>query len=308
MQKEKLLIIGSGPAGYAAGLYAGRADLKPLMLTGMEMGGQVSLTYEVDNYLGFPDGTTGPELIEAMKQQVERFGARLVLEEATEVDFPEGGPFRVKTHGEEYEAEAVVVATGASPRRLEIPGGKQFIGRGISFCATCDGFFYRDKEVLVIGGGDSALEEALFLTRFAKKVRIVHRRDELRAGVALKKEAFENEKIEFIWDTVLEEIRGDQKVGSVLAKNVKTGEQEVIETDGVFIFIGHYPNTKLFSGKLEMDEKNYLKTDEYMMTSIPGVFAGGDAEDPIYRQIATSVGQGSAAGMMALKWLRDPWS
>lgn len=305
MQKEKLLIIGSGPAGYAAGLYAGRAALGPLMLTGMEMGGQVSLTYEVDNYLGFADGTTGPGLIEQMKQHVEKFGARLILEEATEVDFPEGGPLRVKTYGEEYEAEAVIVATGASPRRLEIPGEKQFIGRGISFCATCDGFFYRDKEILVIGGGDSALEEAIFLTRFARRVRVVHRRDELRAGVALRQEAFDNGKIEFIWDTVLEEIRGDQKVGSVLARNVKTGEQTVLETDGVFVSIGHYPNTSLFSGKLEMDEKGYLKTDEYMMTSVPGVFAGGEVQDPLYRQIATSVGQGSAAGMMAVKWLHD---
>ncbi|MFO7850718.1 MAG: thioredoxin-disulfide reductase [Spirochaetia bacterium] len=308
MQKEKLLIIGSGPAGYAAGLYAGRAALEPLMLTGMEMGGQVSLTYEVDNYLGFPDGTTGPELIEQMKQHVEKFGARLVIEEATEVDFKEGGPFRVKTYGEEYMAEAVIVATGASPRRLGVPGEEQFIGRGVSFCATCDGFFFRDKDVLVIGGGDSAIEEAVFLTRFAKRVRVVHRRDELRAGVALTQEAFDNEKIEFIWDTVLEEIRGDQKVSSVLAKNVKSGEEEIMETDGVFVFIGHYPNTSLFSGKLEMDEKGYLKTDKYMMSSVPGVFAAGEVQDSLYRQIATSVGQGSAAGMMAVKWLHDPWS
>jgi thioredoxin reductase (NADPH) len=308
MQKEKLLIIGSGPAGYAAGLYTGRASLEPLMLTGIEMGGQVSLTYEVDNFLGFPDGTTGPELIEQMKQHVEKFGAKLVMEEATEVDFSKSGPFRVKSHSEEYEADSVIVATGASPRRLGIPGEEEFIGRGVSFCATCDGFFFRDKEVLVIGGGDSALEEAIFLTRFAKRVRVVHRRDELRAGVALTNAAFENEKIEFVWNTVLEEIRGDMKVSSVLAKNVKTGEQEVLDTDGVFIFIGHYPNTSLFSGKLDMDDKGYLTTDTYMMTSVPGVFAAGEVQDPIYRQIATSVGQGSAAGMMAIKWLRDPWS
>ena len=308
MQKEKLLIIGSGPAGYAAGLYTGRASLEPLMLTGIEMGGQVSLTYEVDNFLGFPDGTTGPELIEQMKQHVEKFGAKLVMEEATEVDFSKGGPFRVSSHSEEYEADSVIVATGASPRRLGIPGEEEFIGRGVSFCATCDGFFFRDKEVLVIGGGDSALEEAIFLTRFAKRVRVVHRRDELRAGVALTQAAFDNEKIEFVWNTVLEEIRGDMKVSGVVAKNVKTGEQEVLETDGVFIFIGHYPNTSLFSGKLDMDDKGYLTTDTYMTTNVPGVFAAGEVQDPIYRQIATSVGQGSAAGMMAIKWLRNPWS
>jgi thioredoxin reductase (NADPH) len=307
MQNEKLIIIGSGPAGYAAALYAGRADLQPLLLTGIEMGGQVSLTYEVDNYLGFPDGTSGPDLIEAMKKHVEKFGARLLMEEATEVSFPKGGPFEVKTHSGEYRADGVIVATGASPKRLNVPGEKEFIGRGVSFCATCDGFFFRDKEVLVVGGGDSALEEAIFLTRFAKRVRVVHRRDELRAGEALKKAAFANDKIEFIWNTVIEEIHGDMKLKSVSVKNVSTGEKSEIETDGLFVFIGHYPNTSLFEGILEMDGKKYLKTDRYMMTSVPGVFACGEVQDPIYRQIATSVGQGSAAGMMALKWLREPW-
>jgi thioredoxin reductase (NADPH) len=242
-----------------------------------------------------------------MQQHVEKFGTRLVLEEATEVDFPKGGPFTVKTHGEEYQADSVIVATGASPRRLDIPGEEQFIGKGVSFCATCDGFFYKGKDVLVIGGGDSALEEAIFLTRFANRVRVIHRREELRAGVALQKEAFEHEKIDFVWNTVLEEIRGDQKVNGVLAKNVQTGQQEVLDTDGVFIFIGHYPNSGIFSGILEMDERGYLTTDRYTMTNVPGVFAAGEIQDPIYRQIATSVGQGSAAGMMAVKWLRDPW-
>ncbi len=308
MQKEKLMIIGSGPAGYAAALYTGRGAVDPLMLTGMEMGGQISLTYEVDNYLGFPDGTTGPELIENMKKHVEKFGVRSVMEEATAVDFSGGSPFGVSTYRQEYETDALIVATGASPRRLGIPGEEEFIGRGVSFCATCDGFFFRDKEVLVVGGGDSALEEALFLTRFAKRVRVVHRRDELRAGEALKRAAFESEKIEFIWDTVLEEIRGDQKVSGAQARNVKTGEGVELEADGVFIFIGHYPNTALFSEQLEMDQAGYLVTDKAMMTSVPGVFAAGEAQDGMYRQIATSVGQGSAAGMMAGKWLRDPWT
>jgi thioredoxin reductase (NADPH) len=308
MQKEKLMIIGSGPAGYAAALYTGRAAIDPLMLTGMEMGGQISLTYEVDNYLGFPDGTTGPELIDQMRKHVEKFGVRTVMEEATEVDFTSGSPFRVDTYKEEYEADAVIVATGASPRRLGIPGEEQFIGRGVSFCATCDGFFFRDKEVLVIGGGDSAIEEAIFLTRFAKRVRVVHRRDELRAGEALKQAAFDNGKIEFVWNTVLEEIKGEQKVSGVTAKDVNTGEKIELETDGVFIFIGHYPNTSMFQGQLEMDRSGYLVTDSYMMTSVPGVFAAGESQDGIYRQIATSVGQGSGAGMMAGKWLRDPWN
>jgi thioredoxin reductase (NADPH) len=242
-----------------------------------------------------------------MKQHVEKFGVRTAMEEATEVDFSGGSPFRVSTYREEYQADAVIVATGASPRRLGIPGEEAFIGRGVSFCATCDGFFFRDKEVLVVGGGDSAMEEAIFLTRFAKRVRVVHRREELRAGEALKKAAFENEKIEFIWNTVLEEIKGDQKVNSAAARNVKTGETFDLEADGVFIFIGHYPNTALFSGQLDADKAGYLITDTYMMTNVPGVFAAGEAQDGIYRQIATSVGQGSAAGMMAGKWLRDPW-
>jgi thioredoxin reductase (NADPH) len=308
MQKEKVLILGSGPAGYAAALYTGRAALDPLLLTGMEMGGQISLTYEVDNYLGFPEGTTGPELIEDMKQHAEKFGVRTAMEEATEVDFTSGAPFRVRSYRGEYEADTVIVATGAAPRRLGVPGEEEFIGKGVSFCATCDGFFFRDKDVLVVGGGDSALEEAIFLTRFARRVRVVHRRDQLRAGESLKRAAFENEKIEFVWDTVLEEITGEQKVNGARVKNVKTGEHFELETDGIFIFIGHYPNTALFSGQLEMDAAGYLVTDEYMMTSVPGVFAAGEAQDKIYRQIATSVGQGSGAGMMAVRWLREPWS
>ena len=305
METEKLIVIGSGPAGLAAALYTGRAGLNPLVLSGLEMGGQISLTYDVDNYLGFPDGTTGPELIELMTSHVNKFDARLKFEEVTEVDFKNGPPFTVSTHAEQHRAESVIVATGASPRRLQVPGEEKYIGHGVSFCATCDGFFFRDKDVLVIGGGDSAIEESLFLTKFARRIRVVHRRDELRAGEQLKQAAFDHEKIEFVWDSVVEEIVGNDKVSGAKVKNVKTGEVSELETDGIFIFIGHYPNSKLFVHQLEMDDEGYLKTDARMMTNIPGVFAAGEIQDRLYRQIATSVGQGSGAGIMADRWLRE---
>ncbi|MFO7730904.1 MAG: thioredoxin-disulfide reductase [Spirochaetia bacterium] len=303
MQTEKLIVIGSGPAGLAAALYAGRAGLNPLVLSGLEMGGQISLTYDVDNYLAFPEGTTGPELIELMTKHVGKFGARLQFEEVTQVDLKSGPPFQVSTHAQQYQADTVVVATGASPRRLQVPGEEKYIGHGISFCATCDGFFFRDKDVLVIGGGDSAVEESLFLTKFAKRVRVIHRRDELRAGEQLKRAAYEHDKIEFVWDTVIEEVLGEEKVTGAKVKNVKTGAVSELETDGIFIFIGHYPNSKLFQGQLDMDSEGYITTDERMMTNIPGVFAAGEIQDKIYRQIATSVGQGSGAGIMADRWL-----
>ena len=305
MKKEKVVIIGSGPAGLTSALYTARANLKPLVVSGNQLGGQISITSDVENYPGFPEGTTGPELVDFMQKQAEHFGARVVIDEVTEVDFRKGSPFTLLTHSETYEAEAVVVAVGASPKRLGIPGEEQLIGRGVSFCATCDGFFFRDKKVVVVGGGDSALEEGLFLTRFVDQVRIIHRRDELRAGEALKSRAMANEKVSFIWDTVVEEIVGNGKVEAVQIRNVKTDEQSRLETDGVFIFIGHYPNSDLFKDQLEMDERGYLLTNEKMMTNVPGVFAAGEIQDPIYRQISTSVGQGAAAGMMLERWLEE---
>ena len=305
MPKETIIIVGSGPAGLTAALYTARANLNPLVISGNQLGGQISITSEVENYPGFPEGITGPELVELMRKQAERFGAKLLIDEVTEVDFTQGAPFQLKTFGDTYEADAVILALGASPKRLGIPGEETLIGRGVSFCATCDGFFFRDKDVIVVGGGDSALEEGLFLTRFAKRVRVVHRRDELRAGEALKQRALANEKIEFIWDTVLEEIVGNGKVEAVKARNVKSGETFQLETDGVFIFIGHDPNSELFKGQLEMDERGYLITDDRMMTSIPGVFAAGEIQDSVYRQVTTSVGQGAAAGMMAERWLES---
>lgn len=305
MQKEKVIIIGSGPAGLTAALYTARAVINPLVISGSQLGGQISITNEIENYPGFPDGIAGPELSEFMQKQAEAFGARIMIDEVTEVNFNNGSPFTVKTHGETFEAKVIIVCAGASPRRLEVPGEEEMIGRGVSFCATCDGFFFREKDVVVVGGGDSAMEETLFLTRFVNQARVIHRRDELRAGEALKQRAFANEKISFIWNTVVEEIVGDSKVEAVRIRNVKTGETSELATDGVFIFIGHYPNSSLFEGQLEMDERGYLITDDHMATSVPGVFAAGEIQDPTYRQIATSVGQGCAAAIMAERWLEE---
>lgn len=305
MIQERVVILGSGPAGLTSALYAARANLDPLVISGSQLGGQVSITYEVENYPGFPEGSTGPELVERMQKQAERFGARLVVDEVTEVDLRSGSPFTLKTHGETYRAEALIVCTGASPKRLGVPGEDKMIGKGVSFCATCDGFFFRGKDVVVVGGGDSALEEGLFLTRFANQVRVVHRRDELRAGETLKRRAMNNGKVSFIWDTVVDEIEGNGKVEAVQLRNLKNGATERLATDGVFIYIGHFPNTDLFAGQLAMDERGYLKTDGHMKTSVDGVFAAGEVQDPIYRQVTTSVGQGAAAAMMAERWLAE---
>lgn len=303
MKKEKMIIIGSGPAGLTAALYAARAFLDPLVISGNELGGQVSITTEVENYPGFPEGTTGPELVEFMRKQAEKFGARTEIDEVVEVDLTKGSPFQIKTHSEEYRTEAVIIASGASPKRLGVPGEEEFIGRGVSFCATCDGFFFRGKEIVVVGGGDSALEEGLFLTKFASAVRVIHRREELRAGETLKGRALKNEKMSFIWNTVVEGISGNGAVESVQVRNLKTGGAVTLPTNGVFIYIGHYPNSALFEGQLAMDEHKYLITDKRMMTSVEGVFAAGEIQDPVYRQVATSVGQGCAAAMMAERWL-----
>jgi thioredoxin reductase (NADPH) len=305
MQKEKVVIIGSGPAGLTAALYTARANLNPLVFSGSQLGGQIAITSEVENYPGFPEGTTGPDLVDFMQKQAERFGARLVIDEVTEVDFRKGSPFMIKTYGEVFESEAVIICSGASPRRLGVPGEERLIGRGVSFCATCDGFFFRGKDVVVVGGGDSAMEEGLFLTRFANQVRVIHRRDELRAGEALKRRAFANEKISFIWDSVVEEVLGKEKVSAVRIRNLKSDEQTEIATDGIFIFIGHYPNSDLFTDQVKMDARGYILTDERMMTGVPGVFAAGEVQDPLYRQIATSVGQGCSAAIMTERWLEE---
>jgi thioredoxin reductase (NADPH) len=306
MEKERVLIIGSGPAGLTAALYTARGMLKPIVIVGSQMGGQIAITSEVENYPGFPEGEmTGPELVDRMQRQAERFGTRFDYDEVVEVDFTRGSPFYVKTHSQEYLADSVIVTAGASPRRLGVPGEEGYIGRGVSYCATCDGFFFRGKDVVVVGGGDSALEEGLFLTRFANSVRIIHRRDELRAGPTLQKRAFASEKISFIWDTVVDEIRGDDMVQEISTTNIKTGEKNTLTAQGVFIYIGHYPNSKFLEGQLAMDEHGYVITDELMRTSVPGIFAAGEIQDPVYRQIATSVGQGCAAALICEKWLAD---
>ncbi len=303
MTTENVIIVGSGPAGLTAALYTARANLTPLVFSGNEIGGQVNITSEVENYPGFPEALTGPELVEKFQKQAERFGARVEYAEVTEVDF-DARPFRVKAYDNEYHTKALVIATGASPRKLGVPGEVEFTGRGVSYCGTCDGFFFRDKDIVVVGGGDSALEEGIFLTKFANHVRIIHRRDELRAGYTLQARAKRNETIEFIWNSVVTEISGsDGAVHSVQMKNVKSGEVSTLKTDGVFIYVGHFPNSQLFAGKLEMDEHGYLITDERTRTSVPGVFAAGEIADPIFRQIVTSAGSGCKAGMEAEKYL-----
>ncbi len=300
----RVLILGSGPAGMTAALYAARDELAPVVLTGMELGGQVSLTESIENYPGFPEGISAQELIERFKAQAERFGARFVMDVAIEVDLSQR-PFRVKTYGMTYTADTLIIATGASPRKLEVPGEKEFTGRGVSYCATCDGWFFKDKNVVVVGGGDSAVEEGLFLTRYATKVTIIHRRDKLRAQPFLQKKAFAHPKIDFIWDTVVTEILGDDAVRAVRLRNVKTGEEREFPTDGVFIFIGHIPNTQLFQGQLELDERGYIKVQGWVKTSVPGVFAAGEVADPRYRQVITSAGMGAAAALEARHFLSE---
>lgn len=301
-KQAKVLILGSGPAGLTAALYAARADLAPIVLSGMEHGGQVSLTYSIENYPGFPEGIGGQELVELFQKQAERFGAKIEFDTATEVNLSVR-PFRVHTYSATYLADVLIIATGATARKLGIPGEQEFTGRGVSYCATCDGWFFKDKKVLVVGGGDSAIEEALFLTRYATSVTIVHRRDELRAGALLQKRAQSNPKIDFLWNTVVTAIHGNGAVRSVTLKDVISGKEREHPTDGVFIFIGHSPNTELFKGQLEMNEQGYIKVDDLMQTNIPGVFAAGEVADPHFRQVITSAGMGAAAAIQANRYL-----
>ncbi|HLE16182.1 MAG TPA: thioredoxin-disulfide reductase [Anaerolineales bacterium] len=304
-EKLQVLILGSGPAGLSAALYAARADLSPVVLSGVELGGQVSLTYVVENYPGFPEGIGGMEMVDLFQKQAERFGARVEYDSAAEVDLSER-PFRVTTlNGKSYLADSLIIATGASAIHLNIPGETEFTGRGVSYCATCDGWFFKDKEVLVVGGGDSAVEEGLFLTRYADTVTIVHRRDELRAGAILAERAQNNPKIRFLWNSVVKAVDGNGVVQSVRLVDTLSGEEKVKETDGVFIFIGHSPNTAIFQGQLEMDEAGYIKIDHLMRTSVPGVFAAGEVADPHFRQVITSAGMGAAAAMQAGHFLDE---
>lgn len=307
MQKRRVVIIGSGPAGMAAALYTARAQLNPIVIAGNALGGQVGVTHEIENYPGFPETMTGPELVERFKAHAEKFGAEVVFDMVTEVDFSSGSPFTVKTYNETYSADAVIVTIGANPRLLNIPGEEELTGHGVSYCGTCDGFFFRGKDVVVVGGGDSALEESIFLTKFANTVNIIHRRDSLRAGVALQDRARRNEKISFTWNTVVEEIlKGDDgAVRAVRLRNLETDEVYEHPTDGVFIFIGHTPNSDVFNGQLATNDAGYVITDQLFRTNVEGVFAAGEIQDQLWRQVATSVGQGTSAAMSTIHWLSE---
>jgi thioredoxin reductase (NADPH) len=301
---KNLIILGSGPAGLTAAIYTARAMLKPLVLEGAEAGGQLMLTTEVENYPGFPEGILGPDLIAATKEQATRFGAKFVSGDATAVDISRR-PFSVEVGSETYESKCLIIATGASANLLGLESERALLGHGVSTCATCDGFFFRNQEVMVAGGGDSALEEALFLTRFASKVTVIHRRDQLRASKIMQQRAFANEKIDFAWNSIVEEILdvSQGKVVGVRLRNVKSGEISERPCEGVFIAIGHTPNTRLFQGQLELDAKGYIALKNNTETSVPGVFAAGDVVDHRYRQAVTAAGMGCSAAIDAEKWL-----
>jgi thioredoxin reductase (NADPH) len=301
---EQVIIIGSGPAGLTAALYTARAQLEPLVFVGDTLGGQVAISSEIENYPGFPEGLTGPELGQLFQKQAERFGARLEYDTITGLDLSVR-PFKVTAYSGEREAHALIIATGSSPRKLGVPGEEEFAGRGVSYCATCDGFFYTGREIALVGGGDAAVEEALFLTRFAAKIYQVHRRDRLRADRYMQERALRNERIEFVWDTVVDEIVGHEAVSGVRLRNVKTGEERLHPVEGVFVAIGHTPNTKFLGGQVTLDEKGYILTDDRRRTNVPGVYAAGDVQDWMYRQIATSVGDGCRAAMEVEKYIAE---
>jgi thioredoxin reductase (NADPH) len=305
-QHEKLVIVGSGPAGYTAALYASRANLSPLLFEGMQPGGQLTITTDVENYPGFPEGMMGPELMERFKAQAERFGTKLSATEVTRVDLSRR-PFRLWSDDAEYTADAVIVATGASAKWLGIPSEKAYMGKGVSACATCDGFFFRNVEVAVVGGGDTAVEEATFLTRYATKVYLVHRRDELRASKVMQERARKNPKIEFVWSATVDEVLGDGKaVTGLRLRSTRDGSTRDLKVQGFFLAIGHEPNTRVFRGHLEMNDVGYLLVrSPSTRTSVDGVFAAGDVADPTYRQAVTAAGAGCAAAIDAERWLGE---
>lgn len=298
----EVVIIGSGPAGYTAGIYTSRAKLNTLLISGSLPGGQLMTTSEVENYPGFPNGIFGPELMMNMRQQAERFGAKLLDDEVVEVDFKRR-PFGIKSHGQVFRSESVIICTGASPRKLGLRTEQEFAGKGISYCATCDGPFFKGEDIAVVGGGDTAIEEATFLTKFGKSVKIIHRKDFLRASKILQEKAFENPKIDFVWDHVVSDISGNRKISSISVRNLRTGEERKISVGGLFVAIGHEPNTSIFKGQLELDDRGYIVLTKNTRTSVEGVFAAGDVHDYRYRQAITAGGFGCMAALDVEKWL-----
>jgi len=306
LEERDIIIIGSGPAGLTAAIYSARAGYKPLLIEGVPAGGQLMITTDIENYPGFPEGIAGPELIENMKKQADRFGTEFLMKDVTSVDF-KASPFKIQAEDAEYTAAAVIIATGAQAKYLDHPTVDAFKGRGVSACATCDGFFFQDGIIYVIGGGDTAAEEALYLTKYGKEVYVVHRRDELRAEKYMQERLFENPKITILWDSVVEEIKGSDTKGieKIVIKNVKTGELTEKDADGVFMGIGNSPATGLFEGQIELDEKGYIICTEGAKTSIEGVFAAGDVRDPLFRQAVVAAGTGCRAAIEADRFLED---
>ena len=303
-RKFDVIIIGAGPAGYTAAIYTSRAKRETLIISGTLPGGQLMLTTEVENFPGFAEGILGPELMTTMRKQAERMGTSIIDDEVVNVDFKRK-PFKVLTYSEEYEADAVIIATGASPRKLGVVGEQEFSARGVSYCATCDGPFFKNQDIVVAGGGDSAMEEAIFLTKFANKVHLIHRREQLRASKVMQERAFGNKKIQFHWNTIIEEIKGSQKVSQITIKDIKTSKVESLEVGGLFVAIGHEPNTKLFKNQIELDDQGYIVLKDHTRTSIEGVFSAGDVHDHRYRQAVTAAGFGCMAAIDVDKYLSE---
>lgn len=304
MAVESVIIIGSGPAGLTAAIYTSRADLNPLMIEGYQSGGQLMLTTDVENFPGFPNGIMGPELMETVRKQAERFGTRFLTKDVTRVDLSKR-PFVVEVGEDRFEARSIIISTGASAKLIGLPNEKRLMGKGVTTCATCDGAFFRNMEVAIVGGGDSAMEEAIFLTKFASKVTVVHRRDALRASKIMQDRAKANKKIEFLWNTTVEDVIGEKEVEGLKIKNVTNGETGVLKVAGLFVAIGHDPNTQLFKGQLEMDVNGYLITRDGTKTNIPGVLACGDVQDHVYRQAITAAGSGCMAAIDAERYLES---